>query len=146
MAEAKRLWDMESLPGKSNITTLQSALVLSYNTTNNGVDKVGDVYMRRAREMSEDLSLFGPSNHDRDTDMEKICLFTAWALFSWQANLDYHFFRRPYLSEPPQVPSPDPNLDSTWYGETRMQCPHDKAPVSLHMATGCMPKRPCARS
>jgi len=104
MAEARRLWDMESLPGKGKITTLQVALALSYNTTNNGLDEVGDKHMKRAREMSKDLSLFGPGKIDRDTAREKARLFTAWALFSGRANLGYHFFRRPCLSGPPQVP------------------------------------------
>ncbi|KAF3038693.1 hypothetical protein E8E12_008584 [Didymella heteroderae] len=82
--------------------------------------------------MSKDLDLFGPNKYGRDMAMEKACLFTAWSLFSWQTNFDYHFFRRPYFSQPPQVPLPNPQLDPTWYGEISMQYPHVKALVPLH--------------
>lgn len=135
MAEARRLWDMESLPGRSKITTIQAALILSYNTTNNGLDEIGSIYTRRACEMSEDLDLFGPDKYGRGTVMEKARVFTAWALFSWQANFDYYFFRRPYFSRPPQVPLPDPQLEPRWYGEISIQYPHDRTTVPLHLGS-----------
>ena len=132
MAEARRLWDLESLPGKSKITTIQAALILSYHTTNNGLDELGTIYAKRACEMSEDLELFGPDKHGRGTKMKKAHVFTAWALFSWQALSDYYFFRRPYFSQPPQVPLPDPRLEPLWYGEIWIQYPHDQTTTSLY--------------
>ncbi|KAF2994990.1 hypothetical protein E8E13_004061 [Curvularia kusanoi] len=113
MAEARRLWDIESLPGKSKITTIQAALIMSYITTNNGFDEIGAVYSKRACEMGEDLKLFGPDSHGTGTNIAKARLFTAWALFSWQAMFDYHFFRQPYFNHPPQVPLPDPQLEDS---------------------------------
>lgn len=134
-AEARRLWDAESLAGKSKITTIQAALILSYNTTNNGLDEIGSAYTRRACEMSEDLDLFGPDRYGRGTIMEKGRVFTAWALFSWQASSDYYFFRRPYFSQPPQVSLPDPQLEPRWYGEISMQYPHDQTVIPLEFGS-----------
>ncbi|EUC43101.1 hypothetical protein COCMIDRAFT_38896 [Bipolaris oryzae ATCC 44560] len=130
-AEARRLWDLESLPGRSKIPTIQAALILSYNSTNNGLDEIGTIYARRACEMSQDLGLFGPEEWGAGTKMEKARLFTAWAVFSWQAMFDYYFFRRPYFSQPPQMPLPNPRLHSDWYGEVSFQYPRDPRPMPL---------------
>ncbi|KAF5589172.1 cupin domain-containing protein [Fusarium pseudoanthophilum] len=40
MAEARRLWDIESCK-ESSIPTIQAAMIISYTTTNNGMDQVG---------------------------------------------------------------------------------------------------------
>ena len=87
---------------------------MSYNTTNNGLDEIGAIYSERACKMSEDLGLFGTNNHSAGTDMAKARLFTAWALFSWQVMFDFFFFQQPHFSQPPQIPSPDPQLDESW--------------------------------
>lgn len=133
MAEARRLWDLESLPGKSDITTIQAALIMSYLTTNNGLDEIGAVYSGRACEMSENLELFGTDDHGTDADMRKARLFTAWAVFSWQAMFDYYFFRQPYFSQPPQVPLPDPQLDESWYGEIWLRYPRNQTIVPSYL-------------
>jgi hypothetical protein len=135
MAEARRLWDLESLPWKSESTTIQAALILSYNTTNNGLDEIGTVYARRAREMCEDLDLFGPDHHGRGTKMEKARLFTAWALFFWQVMFDCYYFRQPHFSQPPQVPLPDPQLYPSWYGEIWIQYPRDQTILPSHLGS-----------
>ncbi|RBR26067.1 uncharacterized protein FIESC28_01095 [Fusarium coffeatum] len=134
MAEARRLWDIESSK-ESSITTIQAALILSYTTTNNGMDEIGAFYAKRACEMGKDLDLFGPDKHGKDTRLGKARLFTAWGIFSWQALFDYSFFRPPYLEHPPQASLPNPTVEPQWYGEVWIQYPHNPTLDPLHV--GC---------
>lgn len=132
MAEARRLWDLE-LSEKPRITTIQAALIMSYTTTNNSLDKIDTVYLDQATEMSKSLRLFGEDKYGKDTKTGKARLYTAWAVFSWQAMFNYYFFRSPHLMQPPQVPLPDSTLEPQWYGEIWMQYPSDQAPISLYL-------------
>ncbi|KAF2655122.1 hypothetical protein K491DRAFT_693149 [Lophiostoma macrostomum CBS 122681] len=132
MAEARRLWDLEP-SGKPRITTIQVALILSYTTTNNSLDKIGTMYLEQAIGMSKDLDLFGLNDHDKSTKMGKARIFTAWAVFSWQALFDYYFFRPPHLRQPPQVPLPDPRVEPQWYGEIWVQYPPNQTLDPLYL-------------
>jgi hypothetical protein len=119
MAEARKLWDIESFR-TSRITTIQAALILSYTTTNNGMDEVGTMYLKQACEMGRDLLLFGPDNNREGVKMGIARAFTAWAIFSWQAMFNYSFRRPPDLENPPQVPLPDARMEPKWYGDIRI--------------------------
>ncbi|PVH99462.1 hypothetical protein DM02DRAFT_643005 [Periconia macrospinosa] len=130
LSEARRLWDLELLK-KPRISTIQAALILSYISANNGLDKIGTVYLEQAIKMSKRLDLFGEEKYGKDTKIGKARIFTAWAVFSWQAVFDYYFFRPPHLEQPPRVPLPDSALDPQWYGEIWMQYPSDQTPIPL---------------
>jgi hypothetical protein len=121
------------LPGKSRIATIQAALILSYVTGINSLDKLGTMYLDQAVQMARNLDLFELSQEERDPDIEKARIFTAWAVFSWQATYDYYYFRSPHLSRPPQIPLPDPTIDAQWYGETWVLYPNCNTLIPLHI-------------
>ncbi|KAG7404647.1 Nitrogen assimilation transcription factor nit-4 [Fusarium oxysporum f. sp. rapae] len=132
MAEARRLWDIDSCK-ESFIPTIQAAMIISYTTTNNGMDQVGALYLPRALEMSKVMDLFGPTTHPGDPDLDKARVFTAWALYSWQALFNFSFFRPPPITKPPLISRPDANVSPEWYGEVWMQYPHTPARNRLHV-------------
>lgn len=134
MAEARRLWDLESLR-PSSIPTIQAALILSYTTTNNGMDEVGLMYAKRACEMGNELGLFGPDRNGKRTKLGNARVFTAWAIFSWQANFDFAFFRPPYFERPPEMSLPVAIVEPLWYGEVWVQYPRD--PTLRQLYIGC---------
>ncbi|KAF5566611.1 cupin domain-containing protein [Fusarium napiforme] len=132
MAEARRLWDIESCK-ESSIPTIQAAMIISYTTTNNGMDQVGALYLTRALEMSKSLDLFGSTTHPGDPELDKARVFTAWVLYSWQALFNFSFFRAPPITKPPVLLRPDANLSPEWYGEVWMQYPHTPTRNRLHV-------------
>ncbi|KAI1064165.1 hypothetical protein LB506_007927 [Fusarium annulatum] len=132
MAEARQLWDIESCKDIS-IPTIQAAMIISYTTTNNGMDQVGSLYLTRALEMSKALDLFGPTTHPGDPDLDKARVFTAWALYSWQALFNFSFFRPPLITKPPALSLPDAELSPEWYGEVWIQYPHTPTRNRLHV-------------
>ncbi|KAF5717244.1 Zn(2)-C6 fungal-type DNA-binding domain-containing protein [Fusarium mundagurra] len=132
MAEARRLWDIESCK-ESSIPTIQAAMIISYTTTNNGMDQVGALYLTRALEMSKSLDLFGPVTHPGDPELDKARVFTAWVLYSWQALFNFSFFRPPPITKPPALLRPDANLSPEWYGEVWVQYPHTPTRNRLHV-------------
>lgn len=132
MAEARILWDME-LSRKPSITTVQAALLLSFGTAINGLEKISAIYLEQAIEMSKDLELFGLDNRENKGRMRKARLFTAWTVFSFQAMFDYYYFRAPHLEQPPQIPLPDSMHDQQWYGEIWVQYPAQGTLVILHL-------------
>jgi len=115
---------------KASIPTIQAALILSYTMTNNGMDEIGSLYAKRACEMGKELDLFGPDKYS--SNLGKARVFTAWGIFSWQANFDFAFFRPPYLQYPPQIPLPDATVEPLWYGEVWVQYPDDPIKYPLH--------------
>ena len=44
----------------------------------------------------------------------------------------YYFFREPLLRDPPEMPLPDPEQGSSWYGEFYLQYPLDQAVFPAH--------------
>ncbi|KAF6518003.1 hypothetical protein HZS61_002081 [Fusarium oxysporum f. sp. conglutinans] len=108
-------------------------MIISYTTTNNGMDQVGSLYLSRALEMSKSMDLFGPTTHPGDPDLDKARVFTAWALYSWQALFNFSFFRPPPITKPPVISRPDANVSPEWYGEVWMQYPHTPTRNRLHV-------------
>lgn len=81
--------------------------------------------------MSQDLGLFGDGEWGAGTKMEKARLYTAWAVFSWQAMFDCYFFRPPYFSQPSQIALLNPRLHPTCCGEVYVQYPRGSQPMPL---------------
>ncbi|EOA91270.1 uncharacterized protein SETTUDRAFT_17962 [Exserohilum turcica Et28A] len=101
---SERLWELESLPGKNTITNVQAAMIIAYHMSTNSLEQVGAVYAKRAREMGEKLDLFEPNYCGLGMNMNEARVFTAWALFSWQAMFSFYQSRRPYFRETPRIP------------------------------------------
>ncbi|KAH7153889.1 hypothetical protein DER46DRAFT_637986 [Fusarium sp. MPI-SDFR-AT-0072] len=85
MAEARRLWDIDSCK-ESSIPTIQAAMIISYTTTN---------------------------HRPSDPDLDKARVFTAWALYSWQALFNFSFFRPPPITKPSVISRPGANYPHT---------------------------------
>jgi hypothetical protein len=81
LAEAKRLWELES--GKSKLTTLHAAMVLHIIYTINGMDQVGISYLFQSIHLAQNLKLFAPEQTQGRTKTARV--FTAWALYRWQS-------------------------------------------------------------
>lgn len=126
------MWDLEQ-SGKSRITTIQAALVLSITAGLSSMDKLGTMYLEQAVYMAHDLGLFGPNKEEKNAKMQKARIFTAWAVFSWQAMYDYFYFRPPHLDRPPQIPLPDPTIHAQWYGEIWVIYPHTQTLTPLYL-------------
>ncbi|KAF4994626.1 hypothetical protein FGRMN_5671 [Fusarium graminum] len=132
MAEARRLWDIDSFK-KASIPTIQAALTLSFTSANNGLSPVDAMYAKRACEMCQELDLFGPERAGEDAEMRKARVFTAWCVYSWQASFHFSFFTSPFFDKPPETPLPSAKLEPEWYGEVWIQYPHNPTLNSLHI-------------
>jgi hypothetical protein len=81
--------------------------------------------------MAEDLDLFGQTKDAKNPKAQKARIYTAWAVFSWQAMFSYYMFRTPHLRRPPEIPLPDPTTHSKWYGEIWIQYPRSQTLIPL---------------
>ena len=83
LAEAKRLWELES--GRSRITTVQAAVALNMCYNACGADKIGSEYTVQAVRMARNLKLFQRQGDATDKNQRIVMTFTAWSLFMWTA-------------------------------------------------------------
>ncbi|KAI7766366.1 hypothetical protein LZL87_013140 [Fusarium oxysporum] len=128
LAEAKRLWELES--GKSKLTTLQAAMVLHIIYTINGMDQIGISYLLQSVQLAQDLELFAPEQTEGRTRTARV--FTAWALYRWQSLQAFHNLRAPLIREPPATPMPDLDEEPSWYGELWLRYPPSSTLVPMH--------------
>ncbi|KAI1777970.1 hypothetical protein F4818DRAFT_447889 [Hypoxylon cercidicola] len=118
LAEAKRLWEVESRKDSAHLTTIQAAIVLSIVANTTAMDKVGTSYLLQAIAMATSLNLFSAT---MGTENEKMSS-SRYQLnkYSWQR---FYFTMPPLIRDPPDYPLPDPALDSRWYGEIWIRYP-----------------------
>ncbi|KAI0887566.1 uncharacterized protein GGS22DRAFT_186400 [Annulohypoxylon maeteangense] len=138
LAEAKRLWEIESgsVPGK--LTTIQAAIILSIVATTTAMDKVGTSYLLQAMAMATNINLFTATCGTRDGITRKARAFTAWGLFCWQAWQRFYFGLPPLLASAPAYPLPDPMVDPKWFGEVWIRYPLGQDIYPTHL--GCTMK------
>lgn len=129
-AEAKRLWEIESVIGTSLLTTIQASQILRIITDYNGIDKIGPAYTIQGLGMAHDLNLFKTCPDIKGESLRKARTWTAWSLFAGQAETTYQFHQLPYLTEPPEDPLP---TDATWYGELNVRYPRSPTLMSLQI-------------
>ncbi|KAI0180537.1 hypothetical protein GGR52DRAFT_531750 [Hypoxylon sp. FL1284] len=123
LAEAKRLWEVESRKDTPSLTTIQAAIVLSIVATTTAMDKVGTSYLLQAIAMAASLDMFSATMGTDNEKMRRARAFTAWGLFCWQAWQRFYFTMPPFIINPPDYPLPDPALDAGWYGEIWIRYP-----------------------
>ncbi|KAL7626163.1 hypothetical protein AAE478_002933 [Parahypoxylon ruwenzoriense] len=138
LAEAKRLWEVESRKTVSSLTTIQAAIVLSIVATTTAMDRVGTSYLLQAIAMAYNLDIFSATAGTRNVSVRKARAFTAWGLFCWQAWQRFYFFMPPLIRDPPEYPLPDPILDSQWYGEIWVRYPLSQTLFPTNL--GCIVK------
>lgn len=109
MAEAKRLWELESSDSRS-LTTIQAALILQVIMNENGLDRVGLSYLLQALLIAKEIDLFQQPKSSAEEEIAKARTITAWALFDWQVMYCYYFFRKSFLDRPPNLTLPDSTL------------------------------------
>jgi hypothetical protein len=82
LAEAKRLWELES--GRSKLTTIQAGPIINIVLNMSCMDKLGWAYTLKAVALAYDLNLFNPPLEPTSKEMQGARNFTAWGLFSFQ--------------------------------------------------------------
>ncbi|KAK4177803.1 hypothetical protein QBC36DRAFT_345114 [Triangularia setosa] len=127
MAEAKRLWELESDTPK--LTTIQAAMLMNTAITRQ------TLIHNRAVEMATQIGLLTPPTRDlaplnspENAPQSRKALsrnFTAWALFNFQALHVYILFEPPLIRKPPDVSLPDPAANPEWYGQVWLKYPGD---------------------
>ncbi|GAB1321084.1 hypothetical protein MFIFM68171_11294 [Madurella fahalii] len=126
VAEAERLWDIETASRRVRITTLQAAILLNAAHNMHASDTIGYSYLCRAVNMAKKIGLFSPdSGAKQDSRRTRAKEFTAWALFNSQCIHSYVTFEPPLLRAPPDIPLPDPSADPEWYGQIWLRYPLD---------------------
>ncbi|KAL7822712.1 hypothetical protein V8C26DRAFT_179922 [Trichoderma gracile] len=130
LAEAKRLWELES--DRVDLVTVQAATLLNLIYSHNGMDKVGQPYLMHALRVAQQLDLFGDHAHEKSQRMIHARVFTAWALFNWQCIQSYYYYRAPLIPDPPATPLPDPDGHPFWYGDFKLRYPLNPTLVPAH--------------
>lgn len=129
-AEAKRLWDLESVSGKIRLTTIQASQILSVIMDFDGIDKMGRVYTAQGLDMAHKLNLFKTCQGIKSERMRKARIWTAWSLYAWQAMINYYFHQPSHCTEPPEDPLPD---EPAWYGEIYLLYPFSETLIPMHL-------------
>lgn len=99
LAEAKRLWELESRKSAKTLTTIQAAVLLSIVAITTAMDKVGTSYLMQAIVMAMDQDMFSPTTGTDNEKLRRARAFTAWGLFCWQAYVNaVHYLHRSILN------------------------------------------------
>ncbi|KAI2631054.1 hypothetical protein GGR54DRAFT_628061 [Hypoxylon sp. NC1633] len=138
LAEAKRLWEVESRTGVNRLTAIQAAVLLSIVSLTTARDKQGKSYLLQAIAMATNLDLFSATAGTEDEKIRRARAFTAWGLYCWQAWQRFYFTLPPFIRDPPAYPLPDPTLDPEWYGEIWIRYPLSQKIFPINV--GCIVK------
>ncbi|KAF5599035.1 n-terminal fungal transcription regulatory domain-containing protein [Fusarium pseudoanthophilum] len=123
MAEAKRLWELEAL--EPRITTVHAGIIFNVFHNLSGLDEIGQVYRISSVSMANQLNLFDTPIPGSSERTRKGNVFTAWAVYSWDALVSFALQQAPLLIKPPVESLPDPEADSQWYGEIWVKYPQN---------------------
>jgi hypothetical protein len=82
LAEAKRLWELEST--EARVTTIQTGILLNVFYNLCGLDELGQGFRIRALAMAHELHLYDGPIRDQSSRIRRGKLFLAWALYSWE--------------------------------------------------------------
>lgn len=82
LAEAKRLWELETSRGP-RLTTIQSGALLNIIYNMQSMDKLGMTYTLQAVAMAHSLKLFDELNPALSERTRTSYSFTAWSLYNW---------------------------------------------------------------
>ncbi|KAL6828048.1 hypothetical protein V8C40DRAFT_243377 [Trichoderma camerunense] len=130
LAEFRRLWELQS--ERTDLPTLQAAMIVNGIYVNNGIDKLGLTYLDRAIAIAEDLQIFGDNSHIEENTLRHARNFTAWCLYKYQTIMGYYYFKCPIITNPPVFPLPDPYSEPSWYGDFILKYPTNNTFTSLY--------------
>lgn len=83
MAEAKRIWELEAHVPR--LTTIQAGIIFNVFHNLAGIDEIGQAYRIQSYALATKIGLFDGPITDTDDRMRRGKIFTAWALYSWEA-------------------------------------------------------------
>jgi hypothetical protein len=82
IAEAKRLWELESKVPR--ITTIQAGILFTVFHNLCGVDEIGKAYRLQVIDLAHQLRIFDTSVASGSDRLQKGREYTAWALYNWE--------------------------------------------------------------
>ncbi|KAM5360090.1 hypothetical protein ACJZ2D_014001 [Fusarium nematophilum] len=121
LAEAKRLWEYEL--NESKLTTVHASLIFHIIYSGSGADKIGLAYLVQGCAIAHRIRLFETPVAIESSRIRNARNYTAWALYSWQSLMCFHYFRAPLIDRPPEMALPDPLEHPDWYGEIWLRYP-----------------------
>ncbi|KAK7946049.1 uncharacterized protein PG986_010370 [Apiospora aurea] len=134
LAEAKRLWELEA--AKPRLTTIQAGMFFNVFHNLCGLDEIGQAYRIHAIKLAHELGFYdGPITAPSER-MRNGRIYTAWALYSWEALVGFSFMFLPLLEQPPYDPLPDPLKDAQWYGEIWLKYPASQVLTPAYFGYG----------
>lgn len=83
MAEAKRLWELQA--HQVRLTTIQAGIIFNVFHNLCGLDEIGQAYRINSYALANKMGLFDGPITDTNERMRRGKIYTAWALYSWEA-------------------------------------------------------------
>ncbi|KEQ68599.1 hypothetical protein M436DRAFT_58083, partial [Aureobasidium namibiae CBS 147.97] len=134
LVEAKRLWEIEALTPR--ISTVQAGIILNGISNLSGLDQIGQTYLKQTIALANRLGLFLDRPIKTSSEKSRQCMiYTAWALFCWDALVAFSIQQPPLLPGPPQEPLPSSSVNPAWYGLFWLEYPGLDHPVDAHFAS-----------
>ncbi|KAH0286335.1 hypothetical protein KCU62_g6887, partial [Aureobasidium sp. EXF-3399] len=110
LVEAKRLWEIEALTPR--ISTVQAGIILNGISNLSGLDQIGQTYLKQTIALANRLGLFLDRPIKTSSEKSRQCMiYTAWALFCWDALVAFSIQQPPLLPGPPQEPLPSSSVN-----------------------------------
>ncbi|KAL2148920.1 hypothetical protein VTH82DRAFT_1606 [Thermothelomyces myriococcoides] len=130
MAEARRLWDIETA-GEPRLTTIHAALCLIVRYGADGSDKIAVPFVIKALELANRMELF-TRREKGNSRMSIARAYTAWAVFGYHGLVFYYMHKEPWITKPPATPLPDYSSIRNFTGEVYLQYPIQPNPTPAH--------------
>ncbi|KAK8023542.1 hypothetical protein PG993_011608 [Apiospora rasikravindrae] len=134
LAEAKRLWELEA--AEACLPTIQAGMFFSVFHNLCGLDELGQSYRIHAIHLANELGFYDGPITAPNGRIRSGKIYTAWALYSWEALVGFSFMIPPLLKRPPHDPLPDPLKDAQWYGEIWLKYPASQVLTPAYFGYG----------
>ncbi|KAK8109399.1 C6 transcription factor, partial [Apiospora kogelbergensis] len=134
LAEAKRLWELEA--AEPRLTTIQAGMFFNVFHNLCGLDELGQSYRIHAIALANELGFYDGPITSPNEKLRHANIYTAWALYSWEALVAFSFMIPPLLKQPPHDQLPDPAQDSQWYGEIWLKYPSSQVLTPAYFGYG----------
>lgn len=125
VAEAKRLWEIESQLVR--LTTIQTGMLFNVFYNLCGLDEIGQPYRIQSINLAHKMRLYDGPVSGQSKRIRAGKLYTAWALYNWETLVGFSFMHAPLLKTPPVEPLPDPLEDPEWFGEIWVKYPSSQS-------------------
>ncbi|KAK8877777.1 C6 transcription factor [Apiospora arundinis] len=134
LAEAKRLWELEA--AEPRLTTIQAGIFFNVFHNLCGLDEIGQAYRIHAINLANELGFYDGPIKAPNEKLRHGRIYTAWALYSWEALVGFSFMIPPLLKQPPHDELPDPLENAQWYGEIWLKYPSSQVLTPAYFGYG----------